>query len=172
MRILSIDPGSRWVAIVVRDMGGHDDDEALVDWTVLDREDLDRPDLATWVRHVATVATNLRIRHGPDEIAVEAVVAPGGHASGRKGHIIAPGPIIETAAVLGGIVTAFTSAHVIPAGDYGPTMPNRRILVAAYPSDLVGPRETTGSGKSPHQHARAAWDMATAAAPKIRATRR
>lgn len=167
MRILSIDPGSRYSALVVRDTDARDDDDGLVDWTVLDRHDLDDPRLETWARHVGTVARNLRIQHGPDEIIVEAVSAPNPHVGMTN-----PEAIIETAAVLGAIVSVFTSAHVVPTGDYGPTMPNRRILVAAYPGDLVGPRETTGSGKSARQHARAAWDMATAAAPRIRATRR
>lgn len=164
MRVLAIDPGSRWTAIVARDIHALDHDDSVVYATVLDRREhtarngAELP-LEGWVRLVVDVATDARDTVNPDEIVVEEALAPNPHLG-----TINPSQIIATSAIVGGIVTAFTSARIVPTGNYGAPVANRRILLAAYPSQLVGPRETTGRGKSRRQHARAAWEMAATTA--------
>jgi hypothetical protein len=157
MKICAIDPGSRYTAIVVRDTRGATLDDELIGWLVIDRKDLVTQDLSSWITEVGQYVKYLINKHGPVRRVIEAVSAPNPHLG-----ITNPAGIIETAAVLGAIVGMYGAA-IIPAGGYGAPVASRAILCAAYPSALVGPRETTGSGKGLRQHARAAFDLAGAA---------
>lgn len=67
-----------------------------------------------------------------------------------------------------GAVQGRFDAVVVPPAGFGGPVAHRGVLLAAYPADLVGPREQTGSGKTTHQHARAAWDVAGATPAQIR----
>jgi Holliday junction resolvasome RuvABC endonuclease subunit len=165
MKICAIDPGSRYTAFAVRDTKGATLDDQLLDWIVLDRKKLEHQDLTSWLREVNGTARVLLRAHAPVRCVIEAVTAPNPHLGMTN-----PAGIIETASVLGAIVGIY-GAVIIPAGSYGAPVASRAILCAAYPSDLVGPRETTGSGKGIRQHARAAFDLAAAAPRYIHTTR-
>lgn len=117
-----------------------------------------------------------------DELAVELTVAPRGHARGRDGHLIDPSPLIATAQV-GGAVHGWAQARGLPVRfvtpdrhgtpdlpDGAPKALARQVLEQSYPPELVGARETTGRGKSPWQHMRAAWDIAETARRERRMT--
>lgn len=167
MIVLAVDPGPRWTALVVRDTRAPETtDDAAPAAEILDRQELDDVTaLGAWALKCATVAHNLKIRHAPDVSAVEAAVAPTAY-SGGKLKMTNPGPIIETAVIVGAIV-ARLHAVIIPPDGFGAPVPSRRHLEAMYPPSLIGPRETTGSGKSPRQHLRAAFDLAGAAASPL-----
>lgn len=97
-------------------------------------------------------------------IAVEGLKAPNGHV-----RMINARPLITTGVVVGAVLTYLTLAVpdldeivLVPPGGYG------SLPLAAYPRQLVGPREglagmlKTGSGRL--RHARSAWDIAGAVA--------
>lgn len=164
--ILGIDPGSRWTALVARHATATTD-VGLLAWQVLDRNDLDDTAITAWTDHVlgrcAWVATSVARDTDHLTVAVEAAVAPNPHLG-----ITNPAGIIDAAVLVGGVLGLYGhQAVVVPAGRHGYAVPDgitgktaRRILERAYPADLIGPRETTGRGKSTRQHARAAWDIA------------
>ena len=103
-----------------------------------------------------------------DRFVVEGAVAPTAYHRGRL-RMIDPAPIIATAHLVGAL--AAHGARIVPPAGFGaPVCPPgtdprvaRRILEASYPAALIGDRETTGAGKSPHQHLRAAWDLCASA---------
>lgn len=166
--ILAVDPGST-TALVVR----HRDD--LVDRDLLEGLDLTLPYLPKAIDLVLTATLNLVDDHGPAILAVEGAVPPHGY-NGGKIRIIDPAPIIGTAHLVGALIS-IGAIVIAPAGFGAPLDPGlppkvaRRILEATYPADLIGPRETTGAGKGPRQHLRAAWDLAGAADRQARSTR-
>jgi Holliday junction resolvasome RuvABC endonuclease subunit len=165
MKICAIDPGSRYTAFAVRDTKGATLDDQLLGWRVIDRKNLEHQDLTSWLRQVTQYAGHLLQTHAPVRCVIEAVTAPNPHLGMTN-----PAGIIETASVLGAIVGMY-GAVIIPAGSYGAPVASRSILRAAYPTELVGPRETTGAGKGIRQHARAAFDLAAAAPRYIHTTR-
>lgn len=163
--VLGVDPGIM-TALVLRDCAARRATDGLVGLDYLDRRRGTWDD-AGWARHVVRHAAQLLTSHGLDltggfVVAVEDVVPPVGHARGRSG-LIDPGPLIQTAKLAGAVTQAFahTARLVRPAG-FGPAMPSRAVLCAAYPAGLIGDRETTGGGKTRWQHLRAAWDCAGA----------
>lgn len=163
MIVLGIDPGARWTALVVRDgdrLLAHKvtDRDALTVWTPLVR----------YAQDVVAIARAIRVDTAVDVTGVEGVVAPRPHAAPGKGpRLTDVGPTIETAWVAGALTHALGAVVVEPSG-FGAPAPNRRVLEAMYPADLIGPRETTGSGKSRWQHLRAAWDIAGAVPAELR----
>lgn len=91
-----------------------------------------------------------------DLVAVEDVNEPTGHLGGInvRGILWAAQML---AAVEAAVVASTTASTIrVPPANFG------RSPLATYPAELVGPRETTGAGKGPRQHARAAWDVAGA----------
>jgi hypothetical protein len=177
MIVLGIDPGARWTALVVRE-GDH-----LIDRDLLDRETyrasvagitLADDRITEWARYCTVAATGLirSLRDVADvnveAIGVEGVVAPRPHAAPGKGpRLTDVGPTIETAWVAGALCERLNAVVVEPSG-FGAPAPNRRVLEAMYPADLIGPRETTGSGKTSWQHLRAAYDIAGAVPATLR----
>ena len=158
--ILGIDPGVT-TAYVVRD---RDD---LIDRALVEDLDLTGRNVERAVDAVLSQALELVDRHRPRIVAVEAAVAPTAYNRGKI-RIIDPAPIIGTAHLVGALIGI--GALTVPPDGFGDPVPDgtppavaRRILEASYPADLIGARETTGRGKGPAQHLRAAWDVAGAA---------
>lgn len=160
MRVLAIDPGARTAGLVVRDHG-----DELIEAIACQREPGEP--LERWANTVANHATAIAHAHAPDLVAIEGIAAPTPHMG-----TIAVGALLDTAYVAGALATlAGLLNHAVilvpPAGFGAPIdMPGpmaRRVLLARYPEQLVGPTETTGAGKGPKQHLRAAWDLAHAA---------
>ncbi len=169
MIVTFVDPGSRWTAVVTRDLTRGLD--GLRGWSVHDRRELSTEDavgeIVEEVDRQAAEATGLVGWTGLDlRVGVENTVAPSSHIGGKVRRIN-PEQIIATAQVVGAMIARFGATVIDPAG-FGAPVASRAVLVATYPAELIGPRETTGSGKSPRQHARAAWDGAHALGRAIR----
>lgn len=109
-----------------------------------------------------TVAGTARTTHAA-LIAVEDAVAPSGHAAGRPGHLIEVTGLLQTAKVVGALLTVAGVALVAPNGHGSQPLP-------LYPVELVGPLERVGAGK--RRHLRSAWDVAGAGALELRAALR
>lgn len=155
--IVAIDPG-RTTALVARD------GDRLAGTALLEGLDLTGPDLARSIDAVVLAAGDLIQTHRAGLLAVEGAVAPTPYNRGKV-RITDPAPIIGTAHLVGALVAV--GAIIIAPGGHGDKIPAgtppkaaREILHKLYPPDLIGPRETTGRGKSPRQHLRAAWDVA------------
>lgn len=164
MIVTAIDPGYRWTAVVTRDTSRGKDDSVLA-WRVIDaKEDLpDRQPLTIIAEVLEEVREQILGVGGPvHDVAVEGVNGPTGFAHGKRSPLD-PSQLLVTAAVMGAVVGAFSATVVDPAG-HGAPLPGRAALLAVYPVCLVGARERTGGGKAITQHARAAWDVAGAAA--------
>lgn len=145
--VLGVDPGRRWCGFCVRR-----GDDALAR-AVLARED--HEDLHTWARACRDRALQYVAKWRPTLIAVEGVESPNPHVG-----MVRPLDTLETAfcaGLIAGCVPSATIDVVIvePAG-HGTS------ALHSYPETLIGGRETTGSGKAPMQHARAAYDVAGA----------
>ena len=167
--ILGVDPGARTVGAVLR--RGAD----LIAHTAVVRRDPLGP-IEDWFDTVIDALGQLCDRptdEWPKLLAVEGVNAPSPHMGMTN-----VAPTLETALVAG-VVVGFgmvddLPARVIPPDRFGSPVEGltgqvaRQTLLQRYPADLVGPRETTGSGKGPLQHVRAAWDCAGAAALRLR----
>lgn len=182
--VVGVDPGSRWCAMTAARFGPDSRDGAYLAHAVLDREavHLDAP-LDEWSGAVIDSLEGLTAGLFVGLVAVELTTAPRGHARGREGHIIAPGPLIDTAQIGGAVFgaclgTGCPAVYVTPDRHGTVDLPKnptkrfaRALLEHHYPAELIGPRETTGTGKSPWQHARAALDIARAGALHLRRSR-
>lgn len=158
--IVAVDPGHRWTALVVRT------GDSLRARELLTRRDDELLD--SWALRCASAVWKLADTYYGRHVAVEAVTAPTGHSSRGRSGLVDPGPLLDTAVVVGAVLARCSGAFLVAPGGFGPTLPSRAALLAAYPPALVGPRERTGSGKGPHQHLRAAWDLAAAARLQLR----
>lgn len=148
--IVGVDPGSRSTGIVTRD------GDELVSFLVVENDDWELG------RYVAAVTEAVHtqwwlvedraLRAGPPRIAVEDVTRPNVWHQGKR-QLLDPTAAIETAKVMGAIVGRWPRAVIVAAAGNG------KSPLAAYPPELVGPRETTGSGGR-LRHARSAWDIA------------
>jgi hypothetical protein len=166
MVIVGTDPGGAHTALVARDGA------RLVE--ALYRERHPAATRLDWLVDCAIAAKAMAARVDATVAGVEDVEAPNPHVgrkrrdgSDRGARIINPGPAIEAALCAGALVTALREVcpvRLVKPGGFGAPQPNRRMLLAVYPVELVGPRETTGSGKSKWQHLRSAWDVAGATA--------
>jgi len=105
------------------------------------------PDSGYLIEVRDTVAAALDIAGGDAVIAVEGVVNPSPHLG-----LSNPGGIIAAGMVLGAVLVGHPDAVLVRPGRHGSQALN------SYPSELIGPRETTGAGKL--RHARSAWDVA------------
>jgi hypothetical protein len=159
MRVLGVDPGGQSVGIVVRE--GHDllhhrtvtrGDQTIDVWTRTVLDDLDR---AAGVGFL-------------DLCAVEGL----NHPTPQMGLANVRG-LLDTATVLGAVIGWCDQLDVVvvPPGRHGRAADGlgRAGLSAAYPAELVGPRETSGTGAL--RHCRAAWDCAGVAAKRSRLAR-
>jgi hypothetical protein len=172
--VLAIDGGGAHVGIVIRhDLNGHPDPHPQ-HWPVTRRPIEDLPSWIDRVMHAVTEAAGRVYSYGypaqaagtatpgPFLLALEDLTEPNPHA----GHVT-PGLVAamaEAAHISGAIIHRYGRRQsfrliLVPPGGHGRAQPLRQ----AYPACLVGPRETTGRGKGPLQHCRAAYDVAGAA---------
>lgn len=150
--VLGIDPGGRTTGIVVRDGA------RLLHHAVIVRINVEP--VESYALMIARTCDGIR-RHGTegsegypvDVVAIESVEPPRWHHNG-KASPINPRHIIDTAIVYGALVATFPDAILVPPAGNGSR------LLAAYPAELVGPKETKGTGEL--RHARSAWDIAAA----------
>jgi hypothetical protein len=150
MNVVGVDPGGRYVGIVVLNGLG-----ALISARVMDRHQWvpDRNDLARWGRVVVEMIDKLC--EGECLVAVEGVKAPSffaGQANG-KARVTNPTGIIETASVFGAVTGVFADAVVVPPAKNGAA------LDRANPDEI---RKGVRLG-GPSDHARSAYDVARAA---------
>lgn len=162
---VGVDPGARHTGIVRR--AGTD----LLDWTVIDREDVEpgatRPGRATF----AAVADAIRVMADGGPVAVEHVRAPNPHVRREDGNsVIDPLDLIDTARLVGYLEAMLPDAVLVDPAKHGARE------LGSYPEQLVTPREKAAairrSGKlwvaikarhnPPQCHWRAAWDVAAA----------
>lgn len=98
-------------------------------------------------------------------VGIERASKPTGRRADGSIGPIEPGALIGLGMVAGAVLAYFPDAIVVPQAGSSP--------LYAYPKDLVGPRETTGTGGR-LRHARSAWDVAGGApgmARRLRALR-
>lgn len=156
--VVALDPGARWAGIVARR------GPELLAAQVLDRDPLDRVELPggpaslqRWLDHVldavADLSGSLGLAIGDVVTACEFVTPPHPHGGRRdaKARIITPGPLMETAAVMGAMLGRWPGTVLVPPAQHG-SGPD-----GAYPAGIR--RRTRGLG-GPTDHARAAWDVA------------
>lgn len=150
--ILGVDPGGAATGLVVR-CGA-----TLVSHTTV-RRDPDRA-IGAYLEEVLAAVENMSVGDRFELIAVEAVVAPGGFANGRRSPISLPG-LIGTAIVAGGVAALGWSCPMrmvwVPPGHNG------QGALVAYPAELC-PTRGQGKGADGLRHERSAWDVAGVAA--------
>lgn len=164
--VLGIDPGAVDTGLAVVDLTVLTATPPLLDWFTVHRagatkgREMTRPP-RSYLRDVLGAAVGFVNRYDVELIAVEGVNAPGGHAAGRKGHLINPGAIIATGIVFGAVFGRSWSCEcvaVTPGGN-GNMIPLNR-----YPAPLG----TTGKGNDKHRHERSAYDVAIGARSGLR----
>lgn len=160
--VVGIDPGGRYVGLVVRE------GEELIRAEVLDRRKLEAAGViladepTAWALQVVGRILAIELRADVAElagrapvVAVEGVRAPSPHVRRRDGNALTNVTgLLDTAIVLGAIVARFPSAIVVPpaANGAGPDL--------AYPPGI---RSGTRGLGGPPVHARSAWDVAGSA---------
>lgn len=154
-RILAFDPGGRETGLCVRH-GSQALSVAVVarvgrisNATLVDRDYLRRIDAA--VDRCVFGAGCV------DVVAIEGVNAPTPHMG-----VTNPSGVIAAAVVVGWLLARHTGAVLVAPGGHGAAP------LAAYPPSLVGARETGVYGTGVLRHARAAYDVAAAAAWTLR----
>lgn len=182
MIVIGIDPGGQDSGIVVVDATDRRRPKLLHHTTVV-RDDTPGGapliDLV-WLRKLDDVLIGLVDTYLPDLVGIEYVVAPTGHARGRAGHIIAPGPLITTATVASWLANTASAYDVDVAlvepgsNDQGPHQ--------IFPKPLHDPRGACKQGTrdvacvqrtciargGTQRHVRAAWTVAHDAAARQR----
>jgi Holliday junction resolvasome RuvABC endonuclease subunit len=157
--IVGVDPGGQTTGIVVRS-GPH-----YVYGVTVSRKVAGGGRLSM-VEYLVEVLDSLGLieeSYHPSAYAVEDAIAPNPHV----GRITDPGPIIEAAQVLGAVLGLCRGAAlVIRPARHGAPVASRAELEAKYPAELIGARETKGTGGL--RHLRSAWDIAGAAALELR----
>lgn len=156
MIVLGVDPGGASTGFVLRD------GRTLLAHDVLDRDTAPR---TLWVEACVEAANNMALEATVDLVAIEDLNDPSPH----MGMTSVRG-LIDTAVVIGALVcwaqdpVTGVDVTLVPPGRHGRAAEGygRAGLLAAYPHELVGPQETSGTGRL--RHARAAWDCAGAAA--------
>jgi len=144
--IIGIDPGSSHAAVV-----------AITGPTVFAATTLtrgDRQSMFEFGLEVVEKVQELLEMRGGRLLRIEDVNRPNPHLGMTN-----PQYVMDTSRMIGQLWGEFYGAieiEMVAPGGHGRRMPLRE----AYPPELIGPRETTGSGKSRYQHARAAYDVA------------
>lgn len=162
--IVGVDPGGRHTGITVIDRAGW-----YCGHTLVDREDGNSR--TAWARRVCCEVRDwmpLDLDCDPDAVpivAIEDVTAPNPHIRRRDGNaVIDPAGVIDTAWVAGAVtadLSHITRVQVVAPAGHGAPVGDRRVLQQLYPSELVGDRETKGTGRL--RHCRSAYDVAQAA---------
>lgn len=155
--IVGVDPGGATTGIVARQ-----GDRVLAACSILSA---DHPAVGAYLEEVVTAVVGYRDRFAAAGVAVEDAIPPNPHLG-----ISNPAGIIEAAKVLGAVLAIVPDAVIVRPGRHGAPANNRRELLARYPAELVGARETKGTGAL--RHVRSAWDIAGAAGFEIRTRRK
>lgn len=164
MIVVGVDPGARNTGI------------AVIDYTVLRpgvpkliaSTTISRPDDGyrieavprAYLQVVLGSVLEAVVDHGAAGIGCEGIHSPTGHAKGRGGHIINPGPLLATAQVVGAIIGRMWR---VPCYRIEPLGNGHLFPLHVYP-DPIG---TRGKGNDKRQHERSAFDVALSAAPLI-----
>jgi hypothetical protein len=147
--VIGVDPGGADTGITVR--RGRSE---LVRAVLLTRED--GTTRAAWVEENTEAVMGLSVQYPDAVVATEDVNPPRGHAPGRDGHLIKLDGLIDTAAVLGGLIAVMEGLVIVPPGGNGAAP------LTAYPVELR-PTRGKGAGRDNLRHLRSAWDVAGAA---------
>lgn len=164
MIVLGIDPGGRWTGLAVVDLTILTSvPPLLASFTVIrpDRGDPMTQVPRYYLDDVVSCAVDAVNRFDVDLIGVEGVNKPGGHAKGRRGHIIDPGPIIATGIVFGAV---FGRRYACPCHAVSPGRNGSQIPLNRYPAPLA----VTGKGNDKRRHERSAYDVAIGARGGLR----
>lgn len=149
MKVIGVDPGGANTGIVLRE------GSSLIDHALIQAKDYDWPEYLYAVM-VQINAFGIASRESHCLLAVEDLNPPNPH----MGTISVKG-LMATAQVLGAITGRYPARELIPPGGHGSHD------IRAYPTELVGKRETkAGQGKL--KHCRSAWDVAGVAPSHIR----
>lgn len=151
--VIGVDPGGATTGVVARQ--GR---ELLAAVSV---SSADQPRLAAYLEEVLVAVEGLKATHAGDVIAVEDTLPPNPHLG-----ISNPAGIIAAAQVLGAVLAMFPDAIIVRPGGHGAPASSRLELEARYPAELIGARETKGTGAL--RHVRSAWDVAGAATWQLR----
>lgn len=149
--VVGVDPGGATTGLVVR--AG----TRLLEHATIDRKGLELP---AYLDRVASWVVGARETFGA-KVAVEDTIPPNPHLG-----LSNPAGIIAAAQVLGAVLLMAPAAVVVRPGGHGSPKASRAELLASYPPELVGDRETRGTGKL--RHVRSAWDVAGMAAWLLR----
>ncbi len=151
--VLAVDPGARYVGVVVRD------GDALLHASTLVRP---KPlSGAEWAIAVVGELKGLVASHADMPIGVEDLSDPKGFKGGR-GAALNPAHVVRAGMVVGAIVATWPSAVIVPPKGHGskPADTYPAALTGRRPKDLPG----SGVGAGTRNHERSAWDIAAAAA--------
>lgn len=153
--VLGVDPGARYVGLVLRD-----GDAVLWAETIT----ADEPDTAVWCRLVVDRVGEVASIIGPTAMAVESITAPTGFKDGKVSSIN-PGFVARAAAVFGAVVGAFPGVVSIRPGGNGSRHSS------FYPPALVGRRPEGLPGRQwaagTRAHEQSAYDVAGKAALQV-----
>lgn len=151
--VIGVDPGGATTGIVARRGDG------LLAACSIHADGHDH--VAQYLEEVAGAVLGYAATHAAAGIAVEDCIPPNPHLG-----ISNPAGIIAAAKVLGAVLLAVPDAVIVRPGGHGAPAGSRAELAARYPAELIGPRETRGTGAL--RHVRSAWDIAGAATFEIR----
>ncbi len=151
--VIGVDPGGATTGVVAR--RGSD---VLAACSI---SSSDHETLGAYLEEVLVAVVGYRDTHAAAGVAVEDALPPNPHLG-----ISNPAGIIAAAKVLGAVVGLIPDAVIVRPGRHGAPAANRRELEARYPAELIGARETKGTGAL--RHVRSAFDVAGAAAFELR----
>jgi hypothetical protein len=157
--VLGVDPGYRYVGVVLRD-----GDAVLYSTTLVRAAEFDDP--ADWANEVVAELKVLMFTSCPPgtRVGVEKVVAPKGFTKGKKAPID-PKPILFTGVVYGAVVNQWPDAARVEPGGNGSQH------LSHYPAELAGPRPKdlpgSGNGAGTRDHEKSAYDVAGKAAKTL-----
>ena len=146
--VVGVDPGGHETGIVVRR------GSAVAGGCVIARQPQDSD--ASYIAAILEAVDGYLADSNTTLVAVEGIVHPNPHV--RMTNVDG---LLDASKVFGAVVGRWPDAAIVdPAGNgSGP--------LASYPAELVGERETTGSGGW-RRHLRSAWDVAGAAQHRLR----
>lgn len=147
--VVGVDPGGRYVGLVVRrgdELLAHE----VLENTVRDDAMVPADFLMSVVGWIGYWVDEM----DADVVGLEQAKKPSTHIDGKL-SIIAPESLIGLGMVCGAVMAYYPDTIIVPQSGAAP--------LYAYPKALVGARETTGTGGR-LRHARSAWMVASGAA--------
>lgn len=150
METIGIDPGPKYVGVVIRD-----GDTLILSSTYVRPEDMTPVE---WARTALQTVTEEVINHYPNAvIGIENVTVPNSHHQGKVA-MMNPKHVIHLALVVGAFAGAYPDATMIRPGKNG-SQPKEN-----YPKELSGRRPKTlagiNQGAGTRDHEKSAWDVA------------